>query len=157
MDRRGGGGGGGGGGAAEYGKERPWSAAGPLLHRPHDGLELSRKRRRKTSGVRRYDRPVSELYVRYVKNDPRTPTQDFPGFKAGDKWCICAGRCEQAVEAKVAPSIVVAATHEKAAEWPAVRFVAKAVPTYGILIFILPVTLLTMLVRVVHPHPYRKQ
>ncbi|MEO8038786.1 MAG: DUF2237 domain-containing protein [Betaproteobacteria bacterium] len=41
------------------------------------------------------------------------PEHDFPGLKAGDQWCLCAGRWREALEAGVAPPVVLAATHEK--------------------------------------------
>jgi len=48
-------------------------------------------------------------------NDLVTPVPefDFPGLKPGDRWCVCAGRWLKALEAGVAPPIVLAATHEE--------------------------------------------
>ena len=47
-------------------------------------------------------------------NDLITPNEDydFPGLKAGDKWCICLGRWIEALEAGVAPKIYLRSTHE---------------------------------------------
>lgn len=45
------------------------------------------------------------------------PEYDFPGLQAGDKWCLCALRWKEALEAGCAPPIVLAATHEKALEY----------------------------------------
>lgn len=47
-------------------------------------------------------------------NDLRTPRPEyeFPGLKAGDKWCLCALRWKEAHEAGVAPMIVPHASHE---------------------------------------------
>lgn len=42
------------------------------------------------------------------------PMYDFPGLKAGDRWCLCAIRWYQAIAANVAPFIVLEATSEKA-------------------------------------------
>jgi uncharacterized protein (DUF2237 family) len=52
-------------------------------------------------------------------NDLVTPVPQFrfPGLKPGDKWCMCAMRWKEALEAGVAPPVVLAATHEKALEF----------------------------------------
>lgn len=42
---------------------------------------------------------------------------DFPGLKAGDKWCLCALRWLEAHEAGRAPLVVLEATHEKALKY----------------------------------------
>jgi len=49
-------------------------------------------------------------------NDLSTPHPDvgFPGLKPGDRWCLCAGRWREALDAGVAPPVVLAATHEEA-------------------------------------------
>jgi uncharacterized protein (DUF2237 family) len=49
-------------------------------------------------------------------NDLMTPApeQGFPGLKPGDRWCLCATRWREALEAGVAPPVVLAATHEAA-------------------------------------------
>ena len=49
-------------------------------------------------------------------NDLTTPTPqfNFPGLKPGDRWCLCAARWKEALDAGVAPPIVLAATHESA-------------------------------------------
>jgi uncharacterized protein (DUF2237 family) len=51
-------------------------------------------------------------------NDLSTPMPEygFPGLNAGDRWCLCAPRWQQAFEAGRAPRIVLAATHEGALE-----------------------------------------
>lgn len=41
------------------------------------------------------------------------PEYDFPGLKAGDRWCVCALRWLEAAEAGVAPPVVLEATHER--------------------------------------------
>ncbi|MSQ89272.1 MAG: DUF2237 domain-containing protein [Betaproteobacteria bacterium] len=48
-------------------------------------------------------------------NDLTTPSAEagFPGLKAGDQWCLCAGRWKEALDAGVAPPVVLAATHEE--------------------------------------------
>lgn len=49
-------------------------------------------------------------------NDLVTPQPgfDFPGLRAGDRWCLCVARWREALEAGVAPPIILASTHEKA-------------------------------------------
>jgi uncharacterized protein (DUF2237 family) len=49
-------------------------------------------------------------------NDLSTPVpaHGFPGLKPGDRWCLCAARWKEALEAGVAPPVVLAATHELA-------------------------------------------
>lgn len=49
-------------------------------------------------------------------NDLSTPVPDagFPGLKPGDRWCLCAGRWKEALDAGVAPPVFLQATHEEA-------------------------------------------
>jgi uncharacterized protein (DUF2237 family) len=49
-------------------------------------------------------------------NDLSTPQPEagFPGLKPGDRWCLCAGRWREALDAGVAPPVVLTATHEEA-------------------------------------------
>jgi len=42
------------------------------------------------------------------------PASNFPGLKAGDKWCLCASRWKEAFDAGFAPFVILEATHEKA-------------------------------------------
>lgn len=51
-------------------------------------------------------------------NDLMTPHPEyqFPGLKAGDRWCLCASRWQEALEAGVAPPVVLSATHARAIE-----------------------------------------
>ena len=46
-------------------------------------------------------------------NDLMTPREEygFPGLKAGDSWCLCAARWEQARRAGAAPFVILAATN----------------------------------------------
>lgn len=48
-------------------------------------------------------------------NDLSTPHPEwgFPGLKAGDQWCLCAGRFRQAYEAGHAPRVSLVATHKR--------------------------------------------
>src|SRR5205085_713356 len=49
-------------------------------------------------------------------NDLSTPIPQFgfPGLKPGDRWCLCAARWQEALEAGQAPRVVLRATHEGA-------------------------------------------
>ena len=49
-------------------------------------------------------------------NDLSTPAPEagFPGLKPGDRWCLCAGRWKEALDAGVAPPVILQATHEEA-------------------------------------------
>ena len=51
-------------------------------------------------------------------NDLVTPQPDFgfPGLKPGDRWCLCAARWLEAVEADAAPRVYLASTHQRALE-----------------------------------------
>lgn len=44
------------------------------------------------------------------------PAFGFPGLKAGDPWCLCAGRWQEAFEAGCAPRVKLRSTHEAALE-----------------------------------------
>ncbi|MFO1014769.1 MAG: DUF2237 domain-containing protein [Caulobacteraceae bacterium] len=50
-----------------------------------------------------------------VGNDLTTPVPDygFPGLKPGDRWCLCAPRWKEALDAGAAPKVVLEATHEE--------------------------------------------
>jgi hypothetical protein len=46
-------------------------------------------------------------------NDLSTPVAEygFPGLKPGDRWCLCALRWVEALEAGVAPPVILDSTH----------------------------------------------
>jgi uncharacterized protein (DUF2237 family) len=44
------------------------------------------------------------------------PEYDFPGLKAGDRWCLCADRWKEALDAGAAPPVVLRSTHRGALE-----------------------------------------
>ena len=54
-------------------------------------------------------------FSRRAGNDLSTPQPDFgfPGLKPGDRWCLCAPRWKEALDAGVAPPVVLEATHEE--------------------------------------------
>lgn len=49
-------------------------------------------------------------------NDLVTPRPEwrFAGLKPGDRWCLCALRWKEALQAGVAPPVILEATHEAA-------------------------------------------
>ncbi len=51
-----------------------------------------------------------------VGNDLSTPRPEwaFPGVKPGDKWCLCMLRWQEALQAGMAPSVHLKATHQNA-------------------------------------------
>lgn len=55
------------------------------------------------------------VFSRAQGNDLITPRPQwqFPGLKAGDQWCLCVLRWKEALEAGVAPQVVLEATHDK--------------------------------------------
>ena len=48
-------------------------------------------------------------------NDLSTPVPEsgFPGLRPGDRWCLCAPRWKEALDAGCAPKLVLEATHEE--------------------------------------------
>ncbi|MBU6282632.1 DUF2237 family protein [bacterium] len=60
---------------------------------------------------------VDDAFLAFTRsrgNDLVTPRDSFPGLRAGDRWCLCAARWEEARAAGVAPRVVVEATNEAA-------------------------------------------
>lgn len=57
-------------------------------------------------------------FSKYLGNDLSTPRPEygFAGLKAGDRWCVCAGRFLQAAQEFAAPQVVLASTHQRATE-----------------------------------------
>ena len=63
---------------------------------------------------------VNDKFLDYTKskgNDLSTPRDSFPGLKDGDKWCLCALRWKEALDAGKAPSIDLNATNKKTLEY----------------------------------------
>lgn len=58
-------------------------------------------------------------FSREAGNDLSTPSpgSGFPGLVAGDRWCLCAQRWQEALEAGAAPHVVLAATHMRTLEY----------------------------------------
>lgn len=57
-------------------------------------------------------------YSQTVGNDLSTPVPEygFEGLKPGDRWCLCAARWRQALDANCAPRLYALATHQRALE-----------------------------------------
>ena len=65
---------------------------------------------------------LTEAFLRFSKaagNDLSTPVPawGFPGLKPGDKWCLCASRWQQALQAGVAPNVILEATNAASLEY----------------------------------------
>ncbi len=60
-------------------------------------------------------------------NDLITPRPEyrFPGLKPGDKWCLCALRWKEALNAGVAPKIILEATHERTTDYVPLEILVK--------------------------------
>ena len=58
-------------------------------------------------------------FSKSVGNDLSTPMPQhgFAGLRAGDQWCLCAPRWQEAFEAGAAPQVRLRATHIAALEW----------------------------------------
>jgi uncharacterized protein (DUF2237 family) len=73
-------------------------------------------------GVHTVCAQMTESFLQFSKargNDLSTPRAEwnFPGLKPGDRWCLCVERWKEALDAGVAPRVVLNATHESAVEW----------------------------------------
>lgn len=53
-------------------------------------------------------------FSRARENDLITPVPEygFPGLQPGDHWCLCVDRWLEALQAGVAPPVILDATHE---------------------------------------------
>lgn len=65
---------------------------------------------------------LTEEFLQFTKskgNDLSTPVPEFnfPGLKPGDCWCLCASRWKEAMDAGVAPPVVLSATHALTLEY----------------------------------------
>ena len=58
-------------------------------------------------------------YSKSAGNDLSTPMPQhgFAGLKAGDHWCLCASRWQDAFEAGRAPKVNLRATHVRSLEF----------------------------------------
>jgi uncharacterized protein (DUF2237 family) len=74
------------------------------------------------SGVHVVCAQVTDEFLAFSKragNDLSTPRPEygFTGLVAGDRWCLCASRWQDAYDAGFAPPVVLAATHARALDW----------------------------------------
>ena len=61
---------------------------------------------------------MTEEFLRFSLdrgNDLITPRPEyrFAGLRAGDRWCLCALRWKEALQAGVAPPVILVSTHAK--------------------------------------------
>jgi uncharacterized protein (DUF2237 family) len=70
-------------------------------------------------------------FSRNEGNDLLTPRPeyDFPGLNPGDRWCLCAARWKEALDAGCAPRVVLEACHLATLEFASLEDLqAHAVP-----------------------------
>ncbi len=65
---------------------------------------------------------MTEEFLRFsvaAGNDLVTPMPEhgFPGLKPGDRWCLCAQRWTEALQAGAAPQVVLESTHMSTVEF----------------------------------------
>ncbi|MDP2238959.1 MAG: DUF2237 domain-containing protein [Burkholderiales bacterium] len=65
---------------------------------------------------------VTQAFLEFSRargNDLTTPMPEFgfPGLQPGDRWCLCAARWREALDAGAAPRVVLTATHEATLEF----------------------------------------
>lgn len=65
---------------------------------------------------------VNEKFLQFSAargNDLSTPYPQagFPGLEPGDRWCLCASRWKEALDAGCAPPVFLASTHERALDY----------------------------------------
>ena len=53
------------------------------------------------------------------------PQHRFAGLEAGDRWCLCANRWCEAMQAGVAPPVVLEATHQNALNFVGLQILEK--------------------------------
>ena len=69
---------------------------------------------------------MTEEFLEFSKaqgNDLSTPVDEyeFPGLMPGDRWCVCVARWKEALEAGVAPPVVLEATHMSTVEFVSIE------------------------------------
>ena len=71
-------------------------------------------------------------FLKFTKsrgNNLITPHGSFPGLKAGQNWCLCALRWEEARKAGKAPPVILNATHKSALRFNNIRKYRKYAKT----------------------------
>lgn len=74
------------------------------------------------TGVHTVCAVMTDEFLEFSKaqgNDLSTPMPQFgfAGLSAGDQWCLCAPRWQEAFESGMAPQVVLEATHIQTLEW----------------------------------------
>jgi hypothetical protein len=69
---------------------------------------------------------MTDAFLKFSReqgNDLSTPRPEyeFPGLKAGDKWCLCASRWKDAYDAGLAPKVVLESTHASTLEFASIE------------------------------------
>jgi uncharacterized protein len=70
-------------------------------------------------------------FTKEAGNDLSTPRPEyaFPGLKPGDRWCLCASRWVEAMEAGKAPRVVLESTNERTLDFIALAVLQRyAIP-----------------------------
>ena len=62
-------------------------------------------------------------FSKKMGNDLITPIPEynFPGLKAGDKWCLCVLRWKEALENEVAPKVILKSCHKKCLDYVSIE------------------------------------
>ena len=73
---------------------------------------------------------VTQEFLDHTKslgNDHSTPIPhwNFPGLKAGSKWCLCISRWLEAERNGKAPFVVLESTHSKALKYTTLKLLQK--------------------------------
>ena len=73
---------------------------------------------------------VTEEFLTFSKergNDLSTPRPEyrFQGLVAGDRWCLCASRWAEALQANCAPPVVLESTHASALKYVTLQQLEK--------------------------------
>ncbi len=73
---------------------------------------------------------ITQAFLDFTKshgNDLSTPQPafNFPGLKPGNRWCLCALRWQEALEAGVAPPVILSACHAKVLAYVSIEDLKK--------------------------------
>lgn len=62
-------------------------------------------------------------FSKKIGNNLTTPVPEynFPGLKAGDKWCLCILRWKEALESSVAPKVILESCHQKCLQYVSIK------------------------------------
>jgi hypothetical protein len=60
---------------------------------------------------------VTEEFLEFTSSEGNdlirpSPEHGFPGLTPGDRWCLCVSRWKEALDAGIAPPVVLAATNQ---------------------------------------------